>query len=354
MKKERRCIKGVVAGLVVIGLLGLSGCGKSIQSQFSDAFFKSAADHSKTTMSVQVKDLKTTTSSAASLTKLMSNNKLKLSFIVDRAKNTMQLSGGDDKNTGGIIIAKDKAYVSGDLIAAMTRAGSQANSASSSFDQGALNKLKGKYLVEKASATDLKVNTSDAKETIAFQQDVTKAIKDKYAHFDKASYKQKGNVISHKVTVKETGVLAKAYNQVANSKKAYKENKLSKSDINDIKDWIKHYQVKMSVNTKTDQQTIQIKGADKADGVQSLNLLVNAKSAATKQNVKVPAKSDLITEKDVADAIQPKISDSSFNTILKSYKRLPKASKQQYLDTMKSNKDYFTTEQWQQLTDLAK
>lgn len=344
-------------GFAVAVLLGLSGCGKSAQSQFTDSFFKEASDHSKSTISMQIKDMQLTDSSSSSnseVKSMLGKGKLNLTMIMNRPKNQVALSGDYDKIAGGVIVTNKKVYVSGDLIASVTKAESKLSTSGATFDQDAIDQLKGKYMAEDLDTKDLKVSTKDTKETLAFQKAVTKAMKDDYNKFDKDSFKKKGDVITHKLTVKELTTLLNSYNTVAKSKKAYKDNKLSKSDIKEAKDWLKHYSVTMSDDTKTDHQTVQIKGGDKADGVKNLNVIVKTKTTATKQNVKVPSKSDVVTEKAVQKALTPKMSNSSFQSIFKSYKQLPKASRKQYLDTMKDTKEYFTDEQWKQMSDLAK
>lgn len=341
------------AGVMLLALAGLSGCGKSARSTFTEAYFKDTGTHTKTQLSMQVKDMTLTdASSQKALKSVLGTCKASMTMLLNQKKNQLSIIGKYQKIAGAVIIANNKAYISGNLVA--TAAASEATSGSSvTYDKSALNKLKGKYLA--VSDTDYNYNlNTDSKQDIAFTKAVRKAWIADFNKFDTDSFKKNGNVITHRVTAKDVTTLADSYNKVVKSKKAYKQNTVSKDDISDFKTYLKKFKVILGYNTKSDEETVKLTGGDSTSGIKHINVITTLKTASTKQNVKVPSTANTISESDVEAALQPKMSDKTFNSIMKTYKQLPKASRRSYMSEMKDEKDYFTDSQWQQMEKLAK
>ncbi|ANZ59951.1 hypothetical protein AYR62_02600 [Secundilactobacillus paracollinoides] len=348
-------IKFVGAGLALVALAGLSGCGKSARSTFTDGYFKETGTHTKTQFSMDIKNLSLTdATSQKTLNSVFGTGKISMTMLLNQKKNQLSLDGKYKKMAGGVIIANDKAYISGDLVASALKAESGSAESGMSFDTASLNKLKGKYLVEKDTDNAFNFKASDSKSDIAFSKAVRKAWMTDFNNFDNKTFKKNGNEITHRLTAKDVTTLSNTYNKVAKSKKSYKDNKVSKSDIKDMKDALKNFKITLGYNTKSNKETVKVVGSDKTDGLKHINVVTQVKSVNTKENVKVPSKANTITEADVEAAIQPKMSNKTFQSILKEYKQLPKASQKSYLNEMKDDKSYFTDSQWQQLQKMAK
>lgn len=353
MNKHRLRVTIATLGIISVTSLGLAGCGKSAQSQFTDAYFKETGDHTKSTTTLKLNAFKPTVDSTQ-VAKLFNKGSLTLTGITDRKKGQLSLAGKYKQITGKVVVTPKKIYISGDLIAAIAESPIESSAYTPNFDKAALSKIKGKYLTEKISDSNLPLNDKDTKETLAFQKTVGKAVKTDFDNFKKDTFKEKDGVISHQLTTGELTTILNSYNKVANSKKAYKDNKLSKNDISQAKDALKHYKITLKLDTKKKQEIMQVKGSDKANGISNLDASLLTKTVSTNEKVQVPSKSEELSTTDLQKAMQPKMSDSSFKSIFKTYKSLSVSSRKQYLKSMKSNRDYFTDKQWQQMSDLAK
>ncbi len=320
----------------LVSILVLTGCGKSIQKEYTDGLKSLAAEEKqagKFDFSFKKLELADTTASQENIYMHAIITQLKDvtfegNYAVDQTKKNaveldLKLKALGIELPVEVVGNDEDIYMSTSFISGMyslaTSLSGTATSSAADFDE-----LEGKYIsiqntedllgtsgTTSSSSTDEK----SLKNMTAFTKEYQKKVYVYIESLDKAEFTKKEDTISHTFTKKELNKILSIYNEVAKSKKKYKDLILEEDTLNSLKEF-KKLNMTVAIDPETKKTTIDMNMApkDTASGLKSLSFQLNMSVTKFKSTPEMPAKSDIIDEDQLKEIMDTASSVTSGTT----------------------------------------
>lgn len=326
--KMKKYMLGIITG---VAIFLLAACGSDPRKEFTNAFLNSKGDeYNAASFEMKIKDLEYDGDEGGAYVKMFASQLKDMSidgkYAIDDKTEAMEMEITanlfGEKLPFQFVGEKDKYFMSTSFVSGMLDIANSFNYPIE-LSKSDLNKLKGKYIdIAEAGDTltsgelDKKANPLKNKTfTNAEDSKMGREMKKLIESFDKKTFTQDKDVVTHTFTKKEIIKMLEKIDEVAKEDKDYKKSgdaKEMKDAIKSLKNDLDKMDIKISINQKTKALDMEmaLAATDEDDAKMSIVMTMAVTPQKNSGKIKMPSKKEIISQ-DELEAILSNITGAA-------------------------------------------